>query len=116
MAEKTIEELIPNGIENFVPRCIVCTEPVSLKRSRGRSKATCSPVCNDVLKRWRIYVVQTSRCPNCYHPSSPEERDLFRQWRKDRGDRRSKRGRPPKAVIESESLGKNEAPSPPNAL
>lgn len=90
-----INSLIPNGIENLVLRCVICTEPVPARRAAGRSKNTCGPECNKVLKQFRKLQIRRSRCPNCYHPSSPQERKEFIEWRKSRGDRREKRGRPP---------------------
>lgn len=86
--------LIPNGIENFIPRCIVCTKAVPANRARGRSKDTCSPACHAVRQLYRKWVLQTSKCLACLHPSTPKEREEFRNWRKDRGDVRRKKGRP----------------------
>jgi hypothetical protein len=88
--------LIPNGIEGFIPRCVVCGEPVPLKRARGRSKDTCGAECHAVLREYRAWVIRSSRCPACYHPSTPEERADFVAWRKARGDRKAGRGRPRK--------------------
>ncbi len=90
-----INPLIPNGIENFVPSCIVCRNPVPLKRATGRAKDTCSPECQKVRQAYRRWVVRRTKCPNCYHPSTPEERADFLRWRKDRGMLREKGGRPP---------------------
>lgn len=87
--------LIPDGIEKFVPRCVVCTQPVPSNRARGRSKDTCSPACHKVLRQYRDHCLKSSRCPSCYHPSTPTERKEFIAWRKHRGDRREGKGRPP---------------------
>ena|ERR1700733_10407557 len=86
--------LIPNGIENFCPHCIVCTSPVPASRARGRSKDTCSPACHAVRQLYRRFVVQTSKCIACFHPATPEERADFKEWRKDRGHLRRKTGKP----------------------
>jgi hypothetical protein len=86
--------LIPNGIENFVPCCIVCGLPVPLSRARGRSKDTCSKACHSIRQAYRKHVLITSKCLACYHPSTPEEREDFRKWRRSRGDVQAK-GRPP---------------------
>jgi hypothetical protein len=89
-----IARLIPRGIENFAPRCIVCTAPVPAKRATSRSKDTCGPACHKVLRMYRQHVLRSTKCPACYHPSTPEERKEFQAWRKMRGDRRHSVGRP----------------------
>lgn len=94
-SQPQINPLIPNGIENLTLRCVVCTNEVPKKRARGRSKDTCGTECNKILRDYRKWVIRSSHCPTCYHPSTPEERKLFLQWRKSRGDRREGRGRPP---------------------
>ncbi len=96
-----INPLIPNGIENFVPSCIVCRSPVPAKRATGRSKDTCSPECHKVRQAYRKWVIRKSKCPNCYHPSTPEERRDFLRWRKDRGQIREHGGRPPVKLRQS---------------
>lgn len=100
--------LIPDGIENFVPHCIVCTQPVSLKRARGRSKDTCSPECHAVRQMYRKWVMQTSKCLACLHPSTPQERQEFRDWRRFRGDLRRTKGRPKKIVHPENANGEDE--------
>ena len=90
-----VNPLIPEGIENFVPSCVVCRQPVPSRRATGRSKDTCSPACQKVLRKFREYNLKRTRCPACYHPSTPSERQDFIAWRKARGDRREGRGRPP---------------------
>lgn len=102
--EPEINPLIPDGIEKFVPFCIVCRQPVPKKRATGRSKDTCSPECHKVLRKYRKYVLESSHCPACYHPSTPEQRREFIAWRKSRGDRRATLGRPP--VKREENLRK----------
>lgn len=92
--EEQIKLLIPEGIERFVPSCVVCKSPVPRKRATGRSKDTCGPVCHKVLRMYRDYILRSGHCPACYHPSTPKERAEFIQWRKSRGDRRDKAGRP----------------------
>jgi len=94
MAVPRVDPLIPNGIENFVPRCVVCTNPVPAKRATGRSKDTCGPECHKVLRAYRQHVLKSTKCPACYHPSTPAERKEFIAWRKMRGDRRQSVGRP----------------------
>jgi hypothetical protein len=107
--------LIPDGIEKFIPRCIVCSKTVPANRARGRSKDTCSPACHRVRQLYRTFVVLTSKCLACHHPSSPTERADFIRWRKDRGHIRDRMGRPPvkirRALIEAVAiLGEYLAP------
>jgi hypothetical protein len=88
-----VAEALAN-IAAFTPACVVCGDPVPRKRATGRSKDTCSPGCHRVLRAFRKYVNDSSYCPSCRHPCSPEERADFRRWRKDRGEVREKPGRP----------------------
>lgn len=89
-----VNPLIPDGIEKFVPSCVVCRQPVPAIRRTGRSKDTCSPQCNKVLRKYREFCLRNTRCRSCYHPSTPAERLDFIAWRKTRGDLREGRGRP----------------------
>lgn len=86
--------LIPDGIENFVPRCVVCTAEVPKKRRSSRSKSTCSPPCHAVFTLYRKHLLISSKCIACYHPATPAERAEYREWRKARGNLRRKKGRP----------------------
>ena len=96
-ATKTlIETVAPQGFDNFVLKCVVCGKDVPEKRATGRSRDTCSPSCNDIFRAFKNWQSFRRRCPACFHPSTPEERDSWREWRKQRGDRRAKPGRPPK--------------------
>jgi len=90
------QRLIPEGIASLVLKCVICTGPVPRKRATGRSKDTCGPECQKILRKYRKHIIESSRCPACYHPSTPEERRDFITWRKARGDRRAKPGRPKK--------------------
>ena len=90
-----VAALIPDGIDKFVPRCVVCTKPVPANRARGRSKDTCGPDCHAVLRLYRKFTVQTSKCIACYHPSTEAERLDFKRWRQARGKLREFTGRPP---------------------
>jgi hypothetical protein len=91
----------------LVLRCIICTEPIPAKRARGRSKDTCGPECHAKLRAYRKWVVQTSKCPNCYHPATPEERADFKAWRKARGHVREKRGNPRRKAVALEDNSKS---------
>lgn len=93
LPEPEVNPLIPDGIEKFCPRCIVCTNFVPPKRATSRSKDTCSPECHKVLRAYRKHMINSRYCPACYHPSSPEERRDFIQWRKFRGERAERPGR-----------------------
>jgi len=94
-APLSFNPLIPEGIEKFVPSCVVCKAPVPKKRATSRSKDTCSKECQAVLRAYRKFNIESRYCPSCYHPSTPEERKEFRLWRKHRGDLRERPGRPP---------------------
>lgn len=96
-----IEQILQKGIEHFVPHCVVCTREVPAKRATSRMKETCGPECHKVFKAFKKNNIFRRRCPNCFHPSTPEERASYIKWRKDRGDLRAKQGRPKKdATIE----------------
>lgn len=81
-------------IEFFVPSCVVCRSPVPPERAQGRSRDTCSETCAAIWKLYQEHVLANSRCPRCYHPSTPEERRDFHLWRIERGDLHERRGRP----------------------
>lgn len=67
----------------FVPHCRVCGVLVPPERFRGKSRViTCSDEHQRMLRRWRRWKVQNAHCPSCKHPSTPEERKLFIEWRK----------------------------------
>lgn len=110
--------LIPNGIENFVPRCWVCTAEIPKQRRTSLTrKGTCSPPCHAVWRLYKKFLLTSSRCRSCFHPSTPEERDLFRDWNRARereaGIVRRKRGRP--TLAEMARNEPNSATSDPNA-
>lgn len=86
--------LIPNGIENFTPRCTVCGSAVPLARARGRQNETCSPPCYTVRKLFRKWLLSTRKCIACLHPATAKEREEFKAWRRHRGDILGGRGRP----------------------
>ena len=86
-------------IETFLPSCVVCRSPVPAARAHSRSRETCSAACALYWRQYHRYVLMQTRCPSCYHPSTPEERADFKRWRKSRGDLRDKVGRPPKKKV-----------------
>ena len=84
----------------FRPSCVICRNPVPEKRSHGRYRETCSPECLTTWRRFRAYIIASTRCPSCYHPSTPDEREDFRKWRRFRGELHSKSGRPAATVAQ----------------
>jgi len=68
--------------------CTICTTEIDAKRAR-RQTATCSETCKNQLDQVRIEQRRSKKCPVCLNPSTPEERQLFRIWRAERGDIRS---------------------------
>jgi hypothetical protein len=98
MAKQLPEEvlaLIPTGIENLVLRCTVCGGPLPASR---RSIGDHAGACHKVRVLHRRYMIQLSKCISCLHPSTPEQREEFKAWRKSRGDIREKGGRPKKSL------------------
>jgi hypothetical protein len=86
--------LIPDGIQEFIPRCVVCTSAVPSNRRSGITRHTCSPPCQKVWTLFRGYLLSTRKCVACLHPATPGERAEYREWRRSRGDLRQKKGRP----------------------
>jgi hypothetical protein len=76
------------------PKCMVCGDDIPLPRSRDSRHSTCSKDCHDLLKKYRKQVDNLKYCPSCLHPNTPEQREEFRKWRMDRGDKKSHNGRP----------------------
>lgn len=85
-----------DGIDNFVPSCVVCRNPL-LRERTTHNRETCSAECTDIWRQYCADLAASRHCPSCWHPSTPEERAEFREWRKARGDLHS-RGRPPSSV------------------
>jgi len=104
-----VNPLIPDGIEKLVLSCVICKGPVPARRASSRSKDTCGAACNQILRKFRKWKLESSHCPACYHPSTPEQRKEFIQWRKWRGDRRDKPGRPKASREEAFRLALQEA-------
>lgn len=65
-------------------RCMVCAAPIPEKKARYRSN-TCSDSCRLALRRHRLAILNSGKCPHCYHPSTPAEWEEFREWRKSKG-------------------------------
>jgi hypothetical protein len=86
--------LIPDGIENLVLSCTVCREPLPISR---RAVGDHAGACHKVRVLHRKYAIRLARCISCLHPSTPEERELFKAWRRSRGELREHGGRPKRA-------------------
>jgi len=99
-ATSSIIDLLPAKIDlaTFVPKCEVCTTPIPIRRLTGRdalrTRHTCKAACEKVLREADKLRTSLRKCRNCQHPSTPAERDEFRQWRKSRGDLRQGPGNP----------------------
>lgn len=80
-------DLIPNGIEQMHLNCIVCGKEVDAKRAKAGTpkRETCSSKCLEAYKIYKNYLSGLRRCPNCYRPSTPRERKLFQEWRRQTG-------------------------------
>lgn len=89
--------LVPNGIENLVLRCVVCGDPLPPSR---RTIGDHAGPCHKVRVLYRRYIIQLTKCIACLHPSTPADREHFKQWRKSRGDLREKCGKPKKINAE----------------
>lgn len=105
MTDDTAEALVYRGSEvpdidliNFVPRCEVCTDTIPMRRLMGqdaiRTRHTCNAAHERILRNSIKALREARMCPNCKHPSTPEERKEFIQWRKKRGDLRQNPGNP----------------------
>lgn len=68
--------------------CQICTQPIPEKR-KTRATSVCSEKCKNKLDGIRARQRATRKCHACLHPSTPEERAEFRQWRANRGDLKS---------------------------
>lgn len=89
-----VPKMTQDELAAFVPRCMVCGDPLNARRARAR-KETCEKTeCGIALRQFRRAVVESRKCPACYHPSSPAEREDYKQWRKDRGQMQRRRGNP----------------------
>jgi predicted nucleic acid-binding Zn ribbon protein len=65
--------------------CVVDGKPIPDKRAINRS-VTCSELCSKELRKIRRLISSGRQCTQCHAPSSPEERKLFAQWRRERGE------------------------------
>lgn len=65
--------------------CTICQEPIPPGRDQ-RQTATCSEKCKNRLDTIRANQRERRKCPHCLKPSTPDERQEFREWRASRGD------------------------------
>lgn len=88
----------------FIIHCAVCGDPLPEHRARARRETCGKRECGIKLKQFRKMTIEVRKCPTCYHPSTPEEREDFKQWRKERGQIQRRRGNPhgrkPKTALE----------------
>lgn len=68
--------------------CTICQQAIPAERAR-RQTATCTEGCKNKLDAVRMEQRRSRKCAYCLHPATPEERELFRVWRAERGDVRS---------------------------
>lgn len=68
----------------IIPRlyCTVCTSAIPEQRATQRA-TTCTKECKAKLKAFYRAKALERKCRHCNHPSSPEERREFQQWRRD---------------------------------
>jgi hypothetical protein len=93
--------LVPNGIENLVLRCVICGEALPPSR---RTIGDHTGACHKVRVMYRRYCISLTKCITCLHPSTPEQRKEFNEWRKSRGDLRSGPGKPRKPLDKPEDV------------
>jgi predicted nucleic acid-binding Zn ribbon protein len=86
----TFEEQPPTRQSSELPAseglfCTICTDPIPSGRDQ-RQTATCSEKCKNRLDAIRAAQRAARKCSHCLHPSTPEERASWREWRASRGD------------------------------
>lgn len=91
--------------------CVACTAPIAEVRARQGNSTTCSPVCAERYRVYRAAIQKSFRCQRCYRPTTPEEIESYKQWRKSQGNIQDfvknpiRRGNPhyPKRIAELEA-------------
>lgn len=58
-----------------------CLVVIPDEKAKRRSNTCGNRECVNALRRYRAAVLNTGKCPHCYHPSTPEEWERFRKWR-----------------------------------
>lgn len=90
----TDESSVPDPeISKINLHCVVCSGELPPGRATSRSKFTCGRACRDTWKEVQKQH-RKKRCNFCHAPSSPEERVMYRAFRKSLGAQMKGRGRP----------------------
>lgn len=61
--------------------CVFDGKPIPAERVK-RNAVTCSKDCAKAIERQRMLLMEQSECKYCRRPSTPEERESYKQWRK----------------------------------
>jgi predicted nucleic acid-binding Zn ribbon protein len=75
---------LPTSQRTVALHCQVCHGPIPLRANVSWAEV-CSQNCRNEMRRYRFQILKTQKCPHCYHPSSPAERESWLLWRKSRG-------------------------------
>ena len=94
MTEQATETVTKPAIPEVLS-CAVCRGPLPAKRAYARTRYTCSPECRNALRAFQKLVVDAKYCHVCMRPSTPEEREEFKAFRRSKGQLKGERGRPP---------------------
>jgi hypothetical protein len=62
--------------------CQVCGQIIPDEKTRRRSNTCGTKECVNALRRFRAALSNAGKCPSCYHPSTPEEWERYRKWRR----------------------------------
>ena len=94
MTEIATEEVTKQEIPETLS-CAVCRGPLPPKRAYARTRYTCGPECRVALRAFQKLVIDAKYCHVCMRPSTPEEREEFKRFRRSKGQLKGERGRPP---------------------
>jgi len=72
------ETLTFEQVKNF---CVIDQLPIPIERVK-RHATTCSKECAKKLRKQRMMLMEQTECKYCRRPSTPEEREAFRRFRK----------------------------------
>lgn len=62
--------------------CQVCGETIPDEKAKRRSNTCGKKECVNALRRFRSALLNSGKCPSCYHPSTPEEWQRYQRWRR----------------------------------
>jgi hypothetical protein len=65
-------------VRNF---CVFDGKLIPAERVK-RNAVTCSKECAKAIERQRMLLMEQSECKYCRRPSTPEERESYKQWRR----------------------------------